>query len=207
MAKCALAFLLFYVTHLKPHNKTCMLSQQQLTQLQTDESIRIISQRESRYQYYGLLEEYQLHPPSIINNLSYNKLNSYQHFLFKRVLHGLNVYTKEEIETLHWDKKRRISKVWRRSQREINAWKQTICNRRINDFFRRTFHGPTAEYIISVPEDEILEDYNNTLSLKDLGITYEDVILRFMSKGLLPKNFFTLKENDNQKSISQTIKG
>jgi hypothetical protein len=184
-----------------------MLSQEQLTQLQTDESVRLISLRESRYQYYGLLEEYQLHPPSIINNLSYSKLNSYQHFLFKRVLHGLNVYTKEEIETLHWDKKRRISKVWRRSQREINAWKQIICNKRVNDFFRATFHGPTAEYIISVPEDEVMEDYNNTLSLKDLGITYEDVILRFMSKGLLPKNFFTLKANDNQKSISQTIKG
>jgi hypothetical protein len=184
-----------------------MLSQEQLTQLQTDESKNIISLRESRYQYYGLLEEYQLHPPSIINNLSYNKLNSYQHFLFKRVLHGLNVYDKQEIETLHWDKKRRISKVWRRSQREINAWKQTICNKKIIDLLRKTFHGPTAEYIISVPEDEILEDYNNTLSLKDLGITYEDVILRFMSKGLLPKNFFTLKENDNQKSISQIIKG
>ena len=184
-----------------------MLSQEQLTQLQTNESVRIMSLRESRYQYYGLLEEYQLHPPSIINNLSYNKLNSYQHFLFKRVLHGLNVYSKEEIETLHWDKKRRISKVWRRSQREINAWKQIICNKKVNDFFRATFHGPTAEYIISVPEDEILEDYNNTLSLKDLGISYEDVILRFMSKGLLPKNFFTLKANDNQKSISQVIQG
>jgi hypothetical protein len=183
-----------------------MLSKEQLTQLETNESIIIISQRESRYQYYGLLEEYQLHPASIINNLSYNKLNSYQHFLFKRVLHGLNVYSQIEVETLHWDKKRRISKVWRRSQREINAWKQTICNKRVNDLFRKTFSGVTAEYIISVPEDEILEDYNNTFSLKDLGITYEDVILRFMSKGLLPRNFFTLKENDNQKSISQIIK-
>ena len=75
-----------------------MLSQEQLTQLQTDESIRIISQRKSRYQYYGLLEEYQLHPPSIINNLSYNKLNSYQHFLFKRVLHGLNVIPNKKLK-------------------------------------------------------------------------------------------------------------
>ena len=184
-----------------------MLSQEQLTQLQLNNSMKVISQRESRYQYYGLLEEYQSHASSIINNLVYNKLNSYQHFLFKRVLHGLNVYTKEEIETLHWDKKRRISKVWRRSQREINVWKQTICSKMVNDYFRRTFHGPAAEYILSLPEDEILEDYNNTMSFKDLGISYEDVILRFMSKGLLPKNFFTLKANDNQKSISQVIQG
>ena len=116
------------------------------------------------------------------------------------------MYTKEEVETLHWDKKRRISKVWRRSQREINAWKQTICSKRVNDYFRKTFHGPTIEYILSIPDDEIMEDYNNTLTLKELGIAYEDVILRFMSKGLLPKNFFTLKANDNQKSISQVGK-
>ena len=50
-----------------------------------------------------------------------------------------------------------------------------------------------AEYIISIPPEEVLEDYKNTMSLKDLGITYEDVILRFMSKGLLPKNFLTIK--------------
>lgn len=178
-----------------------MLSQQQLTQLQTDESKTIISLRESRYQYYGLLEEYQLHPPSIINNLSYSKLNSYQHFLFKRVLHGLNVYSAEEIEALHWDKKRRISKVWRRSQKEINEWKQIICNKKINDLIRNTFFGPTAESIISIPEDEVLDDYNNTFTLKDLGIMYEDLILRFMSKGLLPKNFFTLKENQQALKI------
>ena len=76
-----------------------------------------------------------------------------------------------------------------------------ICNKRVNAFFKKTFHGPTAEFIISVPVDEYLEDYNNTLSFKDLDVEYEDVILMFMSKGLLPKNYLTLVPNDRQQSL------
>ena len=178
-----------------------MLLQKQLNQIKQEESKLLLQQRLQRYHYLGLLEEYQLHPTSIINTFSYSTLNPYQHFLFKRVLHGLNVYDAKEVEVLHWDKKRRISKVWRRGQREINAWKQMICNKRVNAFFKKTFHGPTAEFIISVPVDEYLEDYNNTLSFKDLDVEYEDVILMFMSKGLLPKNYLTLVPNDRQQSL------
>ena len=39
----------------------------------------------------------------------------------------------------------------------------------------------------------ILVDYRNNISLKDLGIKYEDVILKFISEGLLPKNYLSLK--------------
>jgi len=178
-----------------------MLSQEQITQIKQNEDKALLSQLLQRYHYYGLLEEYQLHPTSIINNFTYSSLNSYQHFLFKRVLHGLNVYDKAEVEKLHWDKKRRISKVWRRGQREINAWKQMICNKKVNNYFKRTFKGPAVEFMLSIPVDEYLEDYNNTLTFKDLNVNYEDVILLFMSKGLLPKNFLTLKPNDNQKQL------
>ena len=39
------------------------------------------------------------------------------------------------------------------------------------------------------------------MTFKDLGIKYEDVILKFMSLGLLPNNFFTIKPNEYQKSL------
>jgi len=84
-----------------------MLSLDQISKLK-------LQHRKERYQYYGILEEYQLHPPSIVNSLDYSKLNPYQHFLFKRVLHGLKVYKPEEVKKLHWDKRRRITKVWRK---------------------------------------------------------------------------------------------
>ena len=173
-----------------------MLSQDQLNLINQEQSKTLLSQQLQRYHYYGLLEEYQLHPTAITN-----KLNSYQHFLFKRVLHGLNVYKPEEVKKLHWDKKRRISKVWRRSQREINAWKQMICNKKVNDYFSRTFKTRMVEYIISLPATDVLEDYNNTLTFKQLNIEYEDVIYLFMSKGLLPKNYLTLKPNESQQVL------
>ena len=178
-----------------------MLSQDQIQKLKLNEKEKQLSKRIERYQYLGLLEEYQLHPPSIINSFEYRKLNPYQHFLFKRVLHGLKVYKPEEVRKLHWDKKRRITKVWKRGQREINAWKQMICNKKINAYLSKTFkHSPLAQYIANIPAEETLDDYTNTMTFRELGITYEDVILKFMSLGLLPRNYLTLK-NEYQKGV------
>jgi len=171
-----------------------MLSQEQIKHLKQQQQINLLQQREERYAYYGLLQEYQLHSKEELMRLDYTKLNPYQHFLFKRVLHGLNVYTPEEQAKLHWDKKRRIKKVWQRAQHVLNIWKQTISNKRINDYLYKVF-GERVRDIIDIPEDEYLPDYKNTLTLKDLGLKYEDVILKFMSEGLLPKNFLTLKGN------------
>jgi len=40
---------------------------------------------------------------------------------------------------------------------------------------------------------EFLPDYKNKMTLKELGLNYSDLILKFMNKGLLPKNFYSLK--------------
>ena len=34
-----------------------------------------------------------------------------------------------------------------------------------------------------------LFDFINKMTLKDLDITYEDLVIKFMSEGLLPKNY------------------
>ena len=171
-----------------------MLSQEQKNQIKLNKQIESIKNREERYNYYGLLEQYQLRPDEF-NNISYKKLTPEQHFLFKRVLHGLKVYKLEEVNKLHWDKKKRIIKVWKRSQREINAWKQTISNKRINAYPRKTFRGESVNALLAIPVTDVMDDYTNKLSLKDLGISYEDLIIFFMSKGLLPKNFLTIGSN------------
>ncbi len=170
-----------------------MFNSEQINLIKNNINKELIERHEERLNYYGILSEYQLHPKNLVQNLSYRKLNPYQHFLFKRVLHGLNMYSAEEKAKMHWDKKRRIIRVWKRAQDELNIWKQIICNKKVNAYFRKTFTGPMAEYIISIPPEETLKDFKNTMSLRDLGITYEDVILRFMQKGLLPRTFLTLK--------------
>lgn len=171
-----------------------MLSEKQVKILETQRNIELLKKREERYAYFGLLQEYQLHSKEELQKLDYKKLNPYQHFLFKRVLHGLNVYTAEEVNALHWDKKRRIKKVWLRGQEVINKWKQTICNRQINNLLFKYF-GDNVKAIVEIPAEETLPDYKNTLTLKELGLNYEDLMLKFMSEGLLPKNFLSLKSN------------
>jgi hypothetical protein len=170
-----------------------MLTQQQKQILETEKNIRLLQIRKERYEYLGILDEYQTQSKAVVQRLDYTKLNPTQHFMFKRVLHGLNVYKPEEVTKLHWDKKRRIKKVWQRGQREVNAWKQILCNKKAQQIFS-IFSGTTlADQLNALPVDDVDYDYVNTLSFKDLGISYEDLILFYMKKGLLPKNFLTIK--------------
>ena len=85
-----------------------MLSQDQQALLEKEKAVMQLKQREERFMYYGIYESYCANKANI-EKLDYTKLNPQQHFLFKRVLHGLNVYSKEEIARMHPQKKKRIS--------------------------------------------------------------------------------------------------
>jgi len=179
-----------------------MLSLKQQKILKQEQDILKLKLREERYAYIGILSEYQLHPPSLIQQLDYTKLNPYQHFLFKRVLHGLNMYDKTEIEKMHWDKKRRIKKVWRKGQETINEFKQYICYKDANKIFSIFSHSPLAKGFLDTPF-EYVPGIRNKMTLKEVNLTYEDVIIKFMQKGLLPKNFLSIKPHGNQKSFTK----
>lgn len=175
-----------------------MLKLEELQQLNQQNQVKLFSNRTEKYTYLGLLDQYQQLSSSETFKLNYARLNQKQHFLFKRVLHGLNMYSQEEIKNLHWDKLRRIKKVWQRGQLEVNAWKQEISNKRVNDvikLFDNKTTGKNTTFALNVNNETV-----NKFSFRDLGIEYEDVILFYISKGLLPKNFLEIK-NDNQKSI------
>ena len=164
-----------------------MLTKDQLIKLSNQKNIE-------RYKYLGMLSEYQIVSKKLVQTLIYKELNTQQTFLFKRVLHGLNAYDPAELETMHWDKKRRIKKVWRRAQTVINRFKQTIANKRANEVFRLFNNSKLADHIMSVPVEEADDQFINKMSLKVLGIRYEDLIIKFYSEGLLPKNYFELQE-------------
>ena len=152
----------------------------------------ILQQREERYKYLGMLSEYQTIAPTITGNFRYNKLNPKQHYLFKRVLHGLKMYNKEEITKMHWDKKRRITKVWKRSQNIINELKQFVSYKQIQPIFRIFTKSELGKELYEMPF-EYMPDYKNKMTLKELGLNYEDLIIKFIGVGLLPKNYFSLK--------------
>lgn len=146
----------------------------------------------NKLEYLGILQEYQLISKDLTQQIIYSQLNQYQHFLFKRVLHGLNIYTPVELELMHWDKKKRIKKIWKRSQQIINEWKQVICNKRANEIFKLFNSSSLAKSIINEDVNNVDNSFMNKMSLRTLGITYEDLIIKFISDGLLPKNYFTL---------------
>ena len=102
------------------------------------------------------------------------------------------MYKREEVAEMHWDKKRRITKVWKRGQDIINEWKQLISYKQIQPIFRIFAKSELGRGIYEMPF-EYLPDYKNKMTLKELGINYEDLILKFIGKGLLPKNYFSLK--------------
>ena len=135
----------------------------------------------------GILDQFNKH-----EKIDYSKLNPKQHFLFKRVLHGLKLYKREEINKMHWDKKRRIIKVWKRSQEVINKWKQWLCHKKANAIFAIFKCSKDAKALIAVPF-EYMPDYKNKMSLNDCGIEYEHLIVKFIEEGLLPGNYFDIK--------------
>lgn len=141
-----------------------------------------------------ILEDYENNAHTIPLRFEYTKLNPQQHFLFKRVLHGLKMYKKEEIDSMHNAKRKRIIKVWKRGQDTINFMKQRICNRKANTIFSIFTHSSFAKELLeNYPDTDYEPTYINKLNLKDLNIKYEDLIIKFISVGLLPKNFFDIK--------------
>ena len=147
----------------------------------------------NKLSYLGILSEYQTLTKDLTQQIVYSQLSQRQHFLFKRVLHGLNVYTADELEKTHWDKKRRIKRVWRRSQQVINSWKQVICNKRANEVFKLFNHSSLAKHFLSEDVNNTDDKFINKMSLKQLDITYEDLIIKFISEGLLPQNYLAVR--------------
>ncbi|MBC8396309.1 MAG: hypothetical protein H8E16_04330 [Flavobacteriales bacterium] len=162
-----------------------MLNQTQITKLK-------LSKVESHLNYLGILTDFEKLSQDINKPIRYNKLNPQQHFLFKRVLHGLKMYKKEEIALMHWDKKRRITKVWKRSQHVINEWKQLLAYKESNIIFSIFTHSKLAKSFIDAPF-KYMPDYINKSTFKTFGIGYEHLIVKFISCGLLPNNFFQIK--------------
>ena len=169
-----------------------MLNEKQLQELKPKLEKFNREREEARYTYLGMLSEYQLFIKEPKQTLIYTKLNPVQHYLFKRILHGLKVYTKEEVAKMHWDKKRRITKVWKRGQDTINELKQYVSYKQMQPIFRIFAKSELGREIYEMPF-EYMPDYKNKMTLKELGLNYEDLIVKFMGVGLLPKNYFSLK--------------
>lgn len=122
------------------------------------------------------------------------RLNDYQEFLYKRAIYGLSVYTESQIKKMHWDKRRRITKIHKHTQDVLNVWKQKIITQETNDFMTSLF--PNSSLVKDLVENYSDPDlaYKCNVSLESLGIEKKDIVKKLLKEGVLPDNFAELEE-------------
>jgi hypothetical protein len=144
--------------------------------------------------YEGRLSSYQKYGTSF-NKVQFERdpFNSYQNFLYKRALFGLSVYQKEELEKMHWDKKRRIEKVHERAQKVLNLWKQEMTNQWLGTILSTVFHH--SSFVKELNEkfgSETDEQYISKVDFKSLGVSKQQVVEKLIQEKILPANFYQL---------------
>lgn len=120
--------------------------------------------------------------------------NSRQNFLYKRALYGLSIYTPEEIKVMSYKKRERIEKVHKRTQHELNMFKQNRLIELTNSIFSMFNKSTLCKELISTysaPDPKFL----CKVSFKELGISKDDIVNRLIDKKILYHNFHSLKVN------------
>lgn len=148
--------------------------------------------------YTGRLNEYQKYGNSYHQKryVEYERdeFNQYQNFLYKRALFGLSVYGQEELDKMHWDKKKRIQKVHARAQSILNAWKQELANKWAAELLNKVFHHSSlVKELVQSFGNHIDPEYISPLEFKSLGITKRDIVDKLIVEKILPNNFYQLK--------------
>ena len=157
----------------------------------------------TKYDYTGKLGVIQLYGNLYKDKKYYDAncpLTDYQSFLYNRALFGLSVYSQAEIRIMNWEKRKRIVKVHKRAQTVLNLWKQEVINNFTNVLISKLFTNISAAKERSAKNIAAFLDpftdatYTNTLSFRELGISKEEIIKKLITEGVLPKEFYTLKE-------------
>ena len=122
-----------------------------------------------------------------------DKYSQYQNYLYKRVLYGLEALPAEEVLLMCGKKKQRIINVYKRAQAVINRYKHEISIKKTNTLFTTLFpKSSLTQALLELNDTD--DNFKNTLTFKDLGITKDHLVQLFINEGVLPKNFLSLKE-------------
>lgn len=128
--------------------------------------------------------------------------NATQNFLYKRVMFGLRVYSPEEVNKMNFAKKKRIEKVHLRCQHVLNIWKQQLCNQYTNGIFETFFpRTEMAKFFYVTHRDTVDPSFMNTLNFKDMGITKFQIVKKLVAEGILPKDFYSLKDAGKEEKV------
>ena len=135
--------------------------------------------------------------------LNREQYSAHQNFLYNRALYGLSIYTPEEVVIMLPEKRKRIIRLYKRTQKIINLWKQEIVNILANKIFTDIF--PDMEFTKCLVEYYGTEgdpEYVNNMSFKLLKISKEQIIGKLIDSKILPKNFNELNQEEHASRIS-----
>ncbi len=147
-------------------------------------------------EYKGKLGDYHINGHSKKIKYVDTSFNEYQKFLYNRAMYGLAVFSKEELESMHWEKKKRIKKVHSKTKITLNVWKQEIANDIFQRFFRPKFaesNSILGKEFINLYQNEVDPGLETSMSFTLLGITKKQIISKLIKENILPKNFHELK--------------
>lgn len=132
--------------------------------------------------------------PSKYQEFEKDKYSSYQNYLYKRALYGLDSLSVEELNTMCSKKRSRIVNVYNRGQLVVNKYKHQVTKQLTDKLLGSLF--PNSSLISEIIKyEDIDNNYKNTLTFKDLSIEKDLIVDLFMTEGILPKNFLSLEKN------------
>lgn len=138
-------------------------------------------------------------PVDALQNFSVDKTNQNynrkQNELYHRLIYGYNLYTKEQLYAMNSTKKHRIKRNFIKAQSIINIMKQEILIEKTNAMFKFIYNNNNKKDNILtniIKENKPDPKFICTLSFKDLGITKQDIITRFIKEKILPLNYYSM---------------
>lgn len=156
-------------------------------------------ERRKDHSYSGKFSDQQLygknHEGTKYKRIEYSSLTDYQNFLYNRVMYGLAVYPREMLDTMHKEKKDRITSKHKQCQTVLNLWKQQIMNRCSTELFRSLFPDSEFTKLLEKTESYVDPKVVNKTSFTKLGVGKEQIIAKLVNDGILPHNFYNIKED------------
>jgi len=155
--------------------------------------------KKDRYSKLGLADIYKANENVI---KTYKRLNQKQILMFKECIHGYNAYNQDKLNSFSKSKKNKIRSKWKKSQHTINKFKEEVCTNLYNDFFLSIFKGTNLKKVSNkyqslwttpCEHDQSSESQSiRFMKLSQIGLDYDDVILRLIKEKILPVNFYSL---------------
>jgi len=163
-------------------------------------NVQQVSTRRERTEYTGKLSNFQQLGNTFkeIRFAEFEKdpFNEHQNFLYKRAMIGLKMYNQDELLSMHEDKRKRIIKVYSRTQKVLNLYKQELVNNKTNKLFSILF--PNSSITKELTENHNYTDpkFINTIPFRDLGVSKYMLVERLILEKILPHNFYSLAGNE-----------